>query len=151
MQDYKTGKELELPVTMEVVDQAMALSADARGRGVRIWRTGLVGDVAKFFWYVDPAGPCWYWTGALSVGDGYGRCRFNGTTLKPHRVVWEILVGPIPNGYHIDHLCKNKLCVNPDHLEPVTPGENVRRGSLALENSRRGHQRKRGRIARKRN
>ena len=46
----------------------------------------------------------------------------------PHCVSWELHRGPIPDGFHVDHLCRNTWCVNPDHLEPVTPLENTRRG-----------------------
>ena len=52
----------------------------------------------------------------------------DGTAKKAHRVSWELLVGPIPEGLELDHLCRNHGCVNPDHLEPVTHAVNVRRG-----------------------
>src|SRR5690606_41377855 len=57
----------------------------------------------------------------------YGRISINNTATYAHRVAWELLMGPIPEGLTIDHLCHNKLCVNPDHLEPVTFGENASR------------------------
>ena len=59
---------------------------------------------------------CWIWPGALR-DDGYG----------PHRLVWERLRGPVPAGMQLDHLCEQHDCVNPDHLEPVTQLENLRR------------------------
>lgn len=82
-------------------------------------------DVFKF---VD-VGDCWQWTGSCDK-DGYGKFRFNNRHFRAHRFVWELLVGPIPDGLVIDHLCRNTGCVNPDHLEPVTNEENLRRGLL---------------------
>ncbi len=78
---------------------------------------------------IDADGDCWEWTGAKHE-SGYGRYRMGGRDGRfwyVHRLVWELLVGPIPDGLHIDHLCRNRLCCNPDHLEPVTPAENTRR------------------------
>ena len=73
-----------------------------------------------------PSG-CWNWTGSRNRG-GYGRfTKKYGTTLA-HRIVYEALKGPIPKGLTIDHLCRNKRCVNPEHLEPVTVRENILRG-----------------------
>ena len=78
---------------------------------------------------VDASGDCWEWTAAKNH-LGYGQIGESGTRrlLMAHRAVWELLVGPIPRGYDIDHLCRNPGCVNPDHLEPVTHAENMRRG-----------------------
>ena len=73
---------------------------------------------------------CWEWTGATN-GRSYGTISAEGERgrrLLAHRVMYEALIGPIPDGLEIDHLCRNQSCVNPDHLEPVTHGENVRRG-----------------------
>lgn len=67
---------------------------------------------------------CWLWAGAR---DAYGYGAATGHT-KAHRLVYEALVGPIPRGLTIDHLCRVRACVNPTHLEPVTRGENVLRG-----------------------
>lgn len=66
---------------------------------------------------------CWEWTAAKDRA-GYGRV--NGRTA--HRQMWLTVVGPIDDGLHLDHLCRNRACVNPDHMEPVTPGTNIRRG-----------------------
>lgn len=74
---------------------------------------------------VTPDG-CWQWTGGKS--EGYGRLSFDGVLYYTHRAMFEALVGPIPDGLTIDHLCRNRACCNPAHLEPVTRGENVRRG-----------------------
>lgn len=70
---------------------------------------------------------CWEWIGARG-GHGYGNFGVGGRTVRPHRYVYELLVGPIPAGFELDHLCRNRLCVRPDHLEPVTRRENTLRG-----------------------
>ena len=69
---------------------------------------------------------CWLWHRAEP--HGYGKISVNGRHEYVHRVVYEMLRGPIPEGMQIDHLCRNKLCCNPDHLEPVTRKENLARG-----------------------
>jgi len=73
---------------------------------------------------------CWYWTGAIGTG-GYGRIGTGeGKRLEQaHRVAYELYVGPIPEGLHIDHLCRTRSCVRPDHLEPVPQAENNRRAN----------------------
>lgn len=70
---------------------------------------------------------CWRWIGSSSNG-GYGALRVGRTSVPAHRFSYELHVGPIPDGLHIDHLCRNPSCVNPAHLEPVTPQENALRG-----------------------
>ena len=75
---------------------------------------------------LDP-GSCWNWTGQLSQ-HGYGRARFEGKRWYVHRYVYEKLVGPVPEGKEPDHLCRNRTCANPNHLEMVTHRENVLRG-----------------------
>jgi hypothetical protein len=62
---------------------------------------------------------CWEWTGAHS-SNGYGSVRVMGVTHSTHRFTYQYLVGPIPDGLQIDHLCRNKHCCHPAHLEPVT-------------------------------
>ena len=75
---------------------------------------------------IQPTGFCWLWTGKPNQG-GYGVQHFQGKLWKAHRFVYTFLVGPIQDGLVLDHLCKVRICVNPDHLEPVTLPENVRR------------------------
>jgi hypothetical protein len=76
---------------------------------------------------IDMTGECWKWTAAQN-GDGYGYAHFGGGMMMAHRAVWLSVVGPIPEGMTLDHLCRNRLCVNPDHLEVVTRQENTLRG-----------------------
>lgn len=85
-------------------------------------------DLDRFFSKVLAQGVCWEWTGASN--GRYGFFRYRGKNEMAHRAVWMILVGEIPLGYVMDHLCKNQMCVNPDHLEPVSQKTNVRRGAL---------------------
>ena len=81
----------------------------------------------KRFWpKVQKTKTCWNWTGARNR-TGYGAFT-DGTTLRAHRWSYEYFVGPIPCGLVLDHLCRNRLCVNPEHMEPVTNKENIMRG-----------------------
>ncbi len=70
---------------------------------------------------------CWPWLGKANSG-GYGLTTFKGRTYRAHRAMYEVVVGPIPEGLQLDHLCRNRACVRPSHLEPVTNWENTRRG-----------------------
>lgn len=73
---------------------------------------------------VHPISECWTWTGARNP-KGYGSvANGRGGSMLAHRKAYEHIVGPIPDGLTIDHLCLNKACVNPAHMEPVTRGEN---------------------------
>lgn len=70
--------------------------------------------------------PCWIWLRARS-SKGYGRCGGPGTQFV-HRRFYEKACGAVPEGLELDHLCRVRACVNPDHMEPVTHAENIRRG-----------------------
>lgn len=104
----------------------------------RVQRTGSPrGDVAvrpppgrplrdRLLDYVDQSGDCWLWTASKSP-NGYGKFSVDCVMRMAHRVAYEVFVGPIPEGLHVDHLCKVRHCVRPDHLEAVTQAENNRR------------------------
>lgn len=81
----------------------------------------------RVFAKVDASGDCWLWTGAQN-GTGYGHMQVErGRFRQAHLIVYETLVGLVPPGQQLDHLCRNKSCVNPDHLEPVRPSVNTAR------------------------
>ena len=80
---------------------------------------GMLGSNVRDSWN------CWYWTGSYSA-SGYGQVwsRVHKGPKRPHRIAYELLVGPIPEGLQLDHLCRVRGCVNPDHLRIVTCREN---------------------------
>lgn len=87
----------------------------------------------RFGQYVDrTVGPdaCWPWRARLSR-DGYGRLWDGRYSADAHRIAYTLFVGPVPDDMDLDHLCRNRGCVNPAHLEPVTHDENLRRGRMA--------------------
>ena len=86
-----------------------------------------------------PLTPCIEWMGAVQ-SSGYGSVtNGRGGTMLAHRRAWEAARGPIPPGLTIDHLCRHKLCVNPDHMEVVTNAENVKRMLATKTHCKQGH------------
>jgi hypothetical protein len=88
--------------------------------------------------HFEPNTGCWLWTGRAEVG-GYGRIWYQNRNRLVHRVSYEWERGPIPDGLTIDHLCRQPSCVNPDHMEPVSIGVNVRRGRVGENNRVKTH------------
>lgn len=95
-------------------------------------------DVAERFWEKvnkrgpvpdrrPDLGPCWMWL-AGEDGHGYGKFHVNKRRQKAYRIAYQLVVGPIPDGLQLDHLCRVRMCVNPAHLEAVTQRENIMRG-----------------------
>lgn len=86
---------------------------------------------------------CWEWTAHKSK-LGYGVMRYGPRALgvrEAHIIAYEIFTGPVPEGKELDHLCRNRGCVNPSHLEPVTHHENMRRGHHATKtHCKNGHE-----------
>ncbi len=102
----------------------------------------------RFWARVDKSGDCWLWLGERTKPadeDGYGRIRAPQGRIVAHRFAYEEKHGPVPAGMVLDHLCRTRLCVNPDHLEPVTAYVNMMRGAgfparqLAQTHCLRGH------------
>lgn len=107
----------------------------------------IMGNVPARLWSrVDRSGgphTCWLWLGRTNA-KGYGRITVNGQGRFVHRVAYELLVGPIPDGLQIDHVkasgCTNRNCVNPEHLEPVTSRENnLRSDCVSARNAAKTH------------
>ena len=93
--------------------------------GRELGPAGSLHDPVVLFWSkVDKTDTCWRWTGSVSDA-GYGVFSVKGKLRGAHRVSYEMNVGPIPDGMHIHHRCEVRDCVNPAHLEPLTPRQNV--------------------------
>lgn len=85
------------------------------------------------------ADECWPWKGHID-DQGYGRLKFRGRSLKGHQVAVELFIGPIPMGFEPDHVCRNRACANPEHLEVVPKRENILRGVCPpAKNARKTH------------
>lgn len=94
--------------------------------------------VSRFWEKVDKTGECWVWT-ASKRGQGYGQCSLGGGKQGyAHRFSYELHFGSVPNGLYIDHICHNKLCVRPDHLQAVTPQGNMENRAGATKDSSTG-------------
>lgn len=148
------GRPPRVPVSCSVDDcDGIASTRGWCGKHYTRWRKAgrlddpqrIINDPEARFWskvdkdgplpkWAPCLGPCWLWTPPVDRSTGYGRINIDRSNIGAHRFAYELLVGPIPEGLQIDHLCRVRACVNPAHLEPVTVSENVRREMFA-----RGH------------
>lgn len=95
---------------------------------------------ARFWAKVEKTDGCWLWTGSTVPPSGYGKTYYEREYWLAHRLSYAASRGPIPEGLEVDHLCKVRLCVRPDHLEAVTARENTKRAdSPTGHNARQTH------------
>ena len=87
---------------------------------------------AVFWSRVRKSEGCWIWIGSRFHNSGYGRFKFRSRDTNAHIFSWEWEHGPVPDGLELDHLCRNRACVRPSHLEPVTHRENELRGATVI-------------------
>lgn len=85
----------------------------------------------RFLNKVNKTETCWLWIGCV-LKNGYGQFSVNGKKCYAHRYSYELYIGKIPDGLVIDHLCRVRNCTNPEHLEPVTQRQNIRRGNQLI-------------------
>ena len=96
-------------------------------------------DISRFLAKVDKTDSCWNWT-ACCKPAGYGQFRYKSQMVFAHRYSYSVFVGNLIEGLTLDHLCSNRKCVNPEHLEQVTIGENVRRARRKITHCKYGHE-----------
>jgi hypothetical protein len=103
--------------------------------------TGHPRSISHPIGYLITESSCWEWVGARDqFGYGHYGDRTTRRGIMAHRWVYQQLRGPIPAGLQLDHLCRNRICVNPDHLEPVTAAVNYARGiSFSAQNTKKTH------------
>lgn len=142
---YKSQPREEVPCSIESCGKPVKTRGWCAAHYARWLRTGApetkratVAERIARYTDIDPSTGCWLWTGFVEP-SGYGRMTYGGQQLA-HRISYEHFVGPIPAGLQLDHLCRVRNCVNPEHLEPVTARENTLRGEApAALNARKTH------------
>lgn len=126
------------------MDETMAsVGSSVLSTGALSWQTrGMtLRERIEFRRILIPFSECWYWDGHHDK-DGYASICVDKRTRHVHRVAYEEYIGPIPDGLQLDHLCRNRGCINPRHVEPVTGYENQHRSpitSAGIQICKRGH------------